>query len=79
MLLKSEAKKRKVLINAKLLKNYTTSEGKRIFIAPDMSKEEREEQKLLREKKKRRQKNGEQNLQDRGDKLEQKTLKHFDV
>jgi hypothetical protein len=72
VLLKSEAEKRKVLMNAKLLKNYTTSEAKRIFIAPDMSKGKREAQKLLREEKKRRQKNGEQNLQDRGDKLEQK-------
>jgi hypothetical protein len=58
----SEVEKRKLLLSAKHLKDASDPNVQKIFIAQDMSKEERLVQKKLRAKKKERESNGETNL-----------------
>ena len=51
-----ESESRKILLKAKLLKQSTNVVANKVFIAADMTKEEREEQKKLREERRNRSK-----------------------
>lgn len=66
---KNENDKRRILMSAKLLRNAKEESAKRVFIAPDLTREEREMQKKLRAEKIARELSGETNLMIRGNRI----------